>query len=563
MITMFLAGISSQYAYSQNINKHIDNAENVSIDYLIPSDEYILSGNTFPTSIGGMSNIGAFGGPLSRIQLEKLDNNLNNQWFKTYATADEVNAVQTGVCSHLDVYFTTGDTKQTADQGYITCGRVRRDPETSGCPGAQYDNLFMLKTDASGNVQWYKRYDRFGMLVSVVEMPNGNFIACGYEGELGMTDVALIICTDPNGNILWSKHSLTPAFWDHTTILSSAYYEVIPFQGNYALVGIEDYAGTVWGGTLVTVIDGSGNYLQNAIVDNENYHYTLVGRALADAQDGDLVITGMGGNPCATGAQLMLLKIEPMSMNVKFHKVYSYNNLGDNSWGDAIKVIGSTIYFTGTDRTNGGAVYAEADFLGNLLRYSIFNAADAYDGKCMTVNTLLNIPVYSGTYFPSSEPTFVAKTTYGKECVTDIPMPEYDPPYDIYPAQDKDPGVKQIDDKVMEFDLVPVEKIVCGGTDVPTAAKKKYTTAISNTATAQFSITPNPASEFADISFKESFSGGKLEIVDITGHLVMSRELTADNISYRLDITSLLPGIYVVTVKQTDGMVHHSQLIKD
>ena len=177
----------------------------------------------------------------------------NTQWFKTYATADEVNAVQNGTCPHLATYFTTGDAKTTKDGGYIVCGRVRVDPETSGCPGPTYDHLFLLKTDGHGNVQWYKRYFdpnmNYGMLNSVIERNDGGFIACGHE----MGNYAAIIGTDAGGNLQWARYAQPPAYWDPTIVMPGNYYEVTRYKDYYALVGVDNTYGEVWGLSLIHI----------------------------------------------------------------------------------------------------------------------------------------------------------------------------------------------------------------------------------------------------------------------------------------------------------------------
>lgn len=65
---------SASQGIAQNLNKHFYRAENVSIDYLRPSDEYALGGHTYPYDIDGMLNISpATGLPFRRIQLEEID----------------------------------------------------------------------------------------------------------------------------------------------------------------------------------------------------------------------------------------------------------------------------------------------------------------------------------------------------------------------------------------------------------------------------------------------------------------------------------------------------------
>lgn len=551
-----------QAGYAQNLNKHIDNAENVSIDYLV-SNEYILGGNTRPDKVGGMNNTGPVAGNLQRIQLQKLDKNLNTLWAKTYAIADEVATVKQGLCQSLSNWFTVGDVKQTKDEGYIICGSVRRDPETSGCGYlSSYDHLFMLKTDKNGKVQWFKRYDRYGMLNSVVETPKGDFIACGRQGGAGM-GTGLILYTDGGGNLQWSKEAVTFAYWDHSSPSNgSEYYEVINFKDNFALVGIDNYFGTIWAGTLITLVNSSGSVLQNAVIDNQNYHYVLSARGVEDAQDGELVITGMAGTPCQTGAQVFILKIEPYSMGVNFLRVYSNNNYGDASMGTSITVEpGKRICVTGIDwSTNGGGgLYLETDYSGNLNRYTPFNAKEATWGKGIVFNTADGIPAFSGYYSPNMLSTFVIKNDQNKDCTDDVYMPDYTTPYEVYDAKDKDPGVKDIKDAAYDYDWDPKEGIACGKSVV---AKKEGATSVKDIAGGAFMLAPNPANNYIDIACAAAFTGGTVTVHDVTGRVVLHVTVQAGP-SIHINTSALQPGMYMLQVQQADGHNYRGNFIKE
>jgi hypothetical protein len=559
-----LLGASFQAGYAQNLNKHIDDAENVAIDYLA-SNGYIITGKTTPPTVGGMSNMGAFGGNLERIQLQKLDANLNTIWTKTYAADDEVATVQNHICSNLSNYFTVGDVKQTKDEGFIICGRVRRDPETSGCGHlGNYDHLFMLKTDKDGKVQWFKRYDRYGMLNSVVETPSGDFIACGRLGSPS-SSTGLIIYTNPAGNLLWSKEAITYAYWDHSQPSNgSEYYEVINFKDNFAVVGINNYWGTIWAGTLITMVDAAGNVLQNANIDNQNYGYVISARGVEDARDGELVITGMAGTPCKTGAQVFILKIEPYSMAVNFLRIYSYNNAGDASMGASISVDDAQkkIFVTGIDwGTNGGSgIYLETDYSGNLNRYTPFNATEALWGKGIIYNPAQGIPVFSGYFSPNTQSTFVVRNDQDRDCSPDMYVPDYSTHYEVYDAKDKDPGLKDISDKAHDYKWDYKERIVCGSVD---AAAKNGTSSVKNVVQAELALAPNPANTYIDISIgNASFTGGMLYVHDVTGRIVFSADVKAGN-AIHLNTSALQPGMYILQVQQSGGHTYRANFTKE
>jgi hypothetical protein len=521
-----------------------------------------------PPTINGWSNAGAYGGLNQRIQLEKIDNNLNSYWFKTYVTADEQNAVITRQCSHLAVWFDCRYARHTMDGGYILCGTVRRDGETAGCPGPTYDNIFLLKTDAAGNVTWYKRYDVAGLLNSVTETASGNFIACGYIGAGYYPSSSLIIGTDAGGNLLWSKSSITHAPWDSTATILSYYQQVVPFQGRYALIGS---ANTFYSSMLVTVIDDAGNFYQNAVVND--YYFgqnTITGNSLVDAGDGDLGITGMAGQPCPgvggyTGDQLMITKLEPYSMTVRFLNYYSFSN--SNGQGNGITTRqGNKLCVTGRDYGNDLGEYAETDFSGTMLRYTTLNPADAETGLSMTHNTASDIPVFSGVY-GSPVNTFVIKDDQNYDCTPDIGVSATAPSYLVETAGNVDAGVHQIDDAAFAYDLPRIEMTDCGGTPPPPPPPPatRHNNGTNNAAaSAPMEVTPNPANSEINIGLSQAnFAGGTLKIYDVAGRTVITRSLNAGDNSFRIDVSALKDGIYLVNLSNTDGTSYHTSFRKN
>jgi uncharacterized delta-60 repeat protein len=136
---------------------------------------YILAGYTY-----------SFGAGYWDIFLIKTDANGNVQWAKTYGgTSDDwAYSVQ-----------------QTSDGGYIVAG-------WTSSFGAGSSDIFLIKTDAFGNVQWAKTYGEAGndVAYSVQRTSDGGYIVAGYTGSFGAggSDFFLIK-TNAFGNLQWAK----------------------------------------------------------------------------------------------------------------------------------------------------------------------------------------------------------------------------------------------------------------------------------------------------------------------------------------------------------------------
>jgi len=173
---------------------------------------------------GSTSSFGAAGG---RAYLVKTDAAGNMQWNKTYGAI---------ACWGSSVV-------QTSDGGYAIAGTI------STFPISNWD-VYLVKTDAAGNMQWNKTYgvtaDNFGY--SVVQTSDGGYAIAGYTQPYGY-DVYLVK-TDTVGTMQWNKtYGLT--------IEDIGYSVIQTTDGGYAI------AGRSGGGVYLVKTDTVGSMLWN------------------------------------------------------------------------------------------------------------------------------------------------------------------------------------------------------------------------------------------------------------------------------------------------------------
>jgi hypothetical protein len=136
---------------------------------------YIIAGYTY-----------SFGAGSDAFYLIKTDVNGDSIWTRTFA----------------GIYYQYGNcVQQTADGGYIIAG------DTYSF-GAGNDDVYLIKTDANGNLIWSKTYGGTENDVgsSVQQTTDGGYIISGTTNSFGASNGdAYLIRTNASGDTLWTK----------------------------------------------------------------------------------------------------------------------------------------------------------------------------------------------------------------------------------------------------------------------------------------------------------------------------------------------------------------------
>ncbi len=160
----------------------------------------------------------------------KIDDNLDTIWKKNYSTEN--------------LWTLTMNCRQTSDKGFILTGSVVPGPD-------EFWDALLLKTDSSGNMQWYQTYgnnlSEHG--ISVIETPDGGYLIGGFRYDPASpyynTLDALVIKTDSLGNQQWLKTFGNPYVDDDMALVSMA------DDGNYLVT-------TIYGEWFVSSVSRTG-----------------------------------------------------------------------------------------------------------------------------------------------------------------------------------------------------------------------------------------------------------------------------------------------------------------
>jgi hypothetical protein len=253
---------------------------------------YIVAGTTWP-----------FGG-VSDIFLIKTDANGNIIWAKTYGgTGDDwASSVQ-----------------QTSDGGYIVAGA------TTSFGAGSWD-IFLIKTDANGNIIWAKTYGGTysDFASSVQQTSDGGYIVAGYTYSFGAgySNDIFFIKTDANGNIISAK-TYGGTGWDEASSVRQT------SDGEYIVAGRTNSFGAGSDDIFLIKTDAYGNIIWAKTyggTDND------VASSVQQTSDGGYIVAGRTNSFGAGSDDIFLIKTDAYG-NIIWAKTY-----GRTYWDNASSV---------------------------------------------------------------------------------------------------------------------------------------------------------------------------------------------------------------------------------
>lgn len=271
----------------------------------------------------------------------KFDKKGNLQWQKTFGGSgdDQARSIIT-----------------TADGGYAITGNTSSNDGNISLNQGDFD-YWVVKIDASGNLQWQKTYGGSGndMAYSMIQSPDGTYAVTGQSssnngnvtGNLGGHDF-WIVKLDNTGNILWEKSVGTSSTESSLSIINSSTNGFIVSGYTYPPNGFPDFfitklsaSGTVeWQRTY----GGSNTEICTQIISSSDGGYLATG--YTDSNDGN--ITSNHGS-----YDFWLLKIDE-SGNIQWQK--TYGGTGDDRAYSVIQTSDGGYAIGGSSTSNDGDV---------------------------------------------------------------------------------------------------------------------------------------------------------------------------------------------------------------
>ena len=198
--------------------------------------------------------------------LIKTDADGNTLWIKTYGV------------SNWDYGFSG---QQTSDRGYIITGVT-----TSTLPGQDDFDVWLIKTDAAGDTLWTKSFRgrSHDMGWSVQQTSDGGYIIAGETGYLrvGNPSYVWLIKTDADGNMQWRK-----TFGGSDTEVGSSVQQTS--DGGYIITGHTESYGAGSDDVWLIKTDAGGDTLWTKTFGGGDDDW---GNSVQQTSDGGYIITG-------------------------------------------------------------------------------------------------------------------------------------------------------------------------------------------------------------------------------------------------------------------------------
>jgi predicted secreted protein len=196
---------------------------------------------------------------------------------------------------------------QTSDGGYALAG----DTESFG---AGNKDFWLVKTDASGNMEWNQTYGgvRAEIAFSVVETSDGGYALAGRTRSFGAAMVdCWLVKVDSSGNQEWRKSYGGAGIEAARSVVETS-------DGGYALAGFTESFGAGGEDFWLVKVDAAGNHEWNKTYGGAGNEGA---RSVVETSDGGYALAGETGSFGAGDVDFWLVKVDAAG-NHEWNKTY-------------------------------------------------------------------------------------------------------------------------------------------------------------------------------------------------------------------------------------------------
>ncbi|MBK5284855.1 MAG: T9SS type A sorting domain-containing protein [Bacteroidia bacterium] len=473
------------------------------------------------TGDGGYAVCGytqSYGAGSSDVYVVKLDGSGNIQWTKTIGGSGSESG---------------GSIIQTTDGGYAIGGYTNSF-------GAGGTDVFVIKFDGSGNIQWSKT---FGGSNSdggndIVQTSDGGYAIGGYTQSFGAggTD-AYVIKLDSTGSMQWTK---TIGGSGH----ERAYSIIQSNDGGYALAGYTGSFGAGSADIYFVKLDGSGNLQATRTIGGS---YDDRGNDIIQTQDGGYAIAGSRDSSLVPDMYVVKLS---STLNVQWKNIigdiyydagYSIVQNNDGSYmvcGYSDSYGGPTVmdFYVVKLSSSGNLSWTKCSGPGYYeVGYSIVKTSDGGYAACGTFYSMVDEDIY-----------IVKMDVSGNTCANNGAVGTI-ATYGTESSGGTASSGGAIADAFPSVGSGGVDTMLCSS--FPTVADSRFEKTI-------FNLSPNPATNQLTIE-SGAMKIERVEIYDVLGRLTRAPFDFAqgDSQSERsrrlsVDVSSLAPGIYFLKARR-------------
>jgi len=260
------------------------------------------------TSDGGYIIVGStssYGGGEADIWLIKIDSDGDTLWSKTFG----------------EIYDDLGfAVQQTDDDGYIITG------ETYSF-GGSHPVVWLIKTDINGDTLWTKTYNGngFASANSIQQTNDGGYIITGWTGVEYPYDNVLLMKTDASGDSIWTR-----IYEDNYSSLVEGKFVRQTTDGGYIIVSGPVYP-EYWDFIWLIKTDAAGDTLWTKTFLGSPPRERLYCGSVQQTSDGGYIIVGTVTN-LPNLSEAILIKTNTNGDTLWTHK-YGI----DYDWGNSIQ----------------------------------------------------------------------------------------------------------------------------------------------------------------------------------------------------------------------------------